>query len=150
MYRLLKIFVSYIADVQAVWKNRLSPQNATFDAAVTLLGSDLQTPQTAPGDEIILVTWWQVQRPLPAAMLFTHIQGSDGVPIAQMDKLDVPGEMWQAGDMFLQMHQIRLGEETAVGTYPGAVGVYTQTDGQRLTLPDGTDLLSITTIKVVD
>ena len=148
--RPLQIYVLSNAAVQADWQKRLTPQNATFEAALTLLGYELQTPQAAPGEEIVLVTWWQVQRPLPTAMLFTHIQGTDGVPIAQMDKLDVPGEMWQKGDMFLQVHQIQVGEETAVGTYPVAVGVYTQTDGQRLTLPDGTDLLPITTIDVTE
>ncbi len=148
--RPLQIYALDNAAVQADWQKRLTPKDATFDAAVTLLGYDLQTPQAAPGDEIVLVTWWQVQRPLPTAMLFTHIQDAAGAPIAQMDKLDVPGEMWQVGDMFLQVHQIQVGEETAVGTYPVAVGVYTQTDGQRLTLPDGSDILPITQIDITE
>ena len=58
-------------------------------------------------------------------MLFTQVMGPDGRPIAQADRLDVPGESWQAGDQFIQLHQLTLPEATAVGQYAIIIGLYT-------------------------
>ena len=102
-----------------------------FGDALAFLGHDLQTAVVKPGSVVQVATLWQVKRPLPHAQLFTHVLGADGIPVAQADKLGVPGVGWQEGDIFIQLHEIWLGEETAVGDYPLAVGLYTTSDGQR-------------------
>jgi len=131
-----------------------------FGDTAVLLGYDLQTPTVAPGSVVTVATWWQVTRPLPDAVLFTQVMGPDGRPIAQADRLDVPGASWQAGDQFIQLHQFTLPEETAVGQYPLIVGLYTcpagcpqQTAPQRLPIlnPAGlpADHLPLTNLEVV-
>jgi len=99
-----------------------------FGNAVELLGYDLQTPTSHPGSEIRLATLWRVAEPLENAVLFTQILGQDGKPLAQADRLDVPGYYWQPGDVFIQLHRITLPETTAPGEYPLIVGLYTRPD----------------------
>jgi hypothetical protein len=103
-----------------------------FGNAAEFLGYDLQTPSVTPGAQVTVATLWRVRRPVSDVRLFTHLLGSDGKPIAQADRLDVPGHAWQAGDLFIQLHQFRLPQNTAVGQYPLAVGLYTPVDDRRL------------------
>lgn len=140
----------YALDAQTLTQARagFTAVDVPFGDALTLRGYDLQTPQVAPGDEIVLATLWQVHAPLPNAVLFTHVQGPGGVPIAQADLLSAPGSMWQPGDWFIQIHRITLPQETASGSYPLAVGVYTPAGG-RLPLEDGAGLLPITDLEIV-
>jgi hypothetical protein len=102
-----------------------------FGDALELLGYDLQTPVVAPGGELRLATFWRVREPLDEAVLFSHVLASDGRPIAQADRLDVPGHFWVAGDVFIQLHQIDLPDSTSPGEYPLIVGLYTPGDLQR-------------------
>ena len=96
------------------------------------LGYELLTPHAGPGDQVVLATLWRVMRPLEEAMLFTQILGPDGLPLAQSDRLDAPGDYWVTGDVFIQLHQIELPGNLTTGDYPLAVGVYTTNDTQRL------------------
>lgn len=141
----------YALDAQTLSQARtgFTAVDAPFGDALTLRGYDLQTPQAAPGDEIVLATLWQVHAPLPDAVLFTHVQGADGLPLAQADLLSAPGAMWRPGDWFIQMHRITLPQEIAPGRYPLAVGVATPAGG-RLPLEDGADLLRITDLEIVN
>lgn len=103
-----------------------------FGNAAEFLGYDLQTSSVTPGAQVTVATLWRVQRPVSDVRLFTHLLGSDGKPIAQADRLDVPGHAWRAGDLFIQLHQFQLPQSTAVGQYPLTVGLYTPADGRRL------------------
>lgn len=116
------------AQMAADWAQKFQtlPGGAVnFSDTAVFLGYDLQTPTAVAGDVITIATWWQAQRPLTDAVLFTQVMGPDGRPIAQSDRLDVPGESWQAGDQFIQLHQFTLPEATAVGQYPIIIGLYT-------------------------
>lgn len=126
----------YQADVEALLdvvqiEFMLAEEPIRFGSALTFLGHDLQTAVVQPGAVVQLATLWQIEQPLPNAQLFTHILDQDGIPIAQADKLSVPGEGWQVGDRFIQLHNIWLGEETAVGDYPLTIGLYTTHNNQR-------------------
>ena len=139
------------ADMRNKWRQTFNTETgAAFDDAVTFLGYDLPTSTFHPGETVQLATLWQVKRPLNDAILFTHLLNSEGVPIAQADRLDVPGESWQAGDWFIQLHEFTIPAETAVGDYALSIGVYTCPggtpcpDGQRLTTQTGSDHLSLT------
>jgi hypothetical protein len=146
--RPVQLFAVDRAAMEAAWHAQLQPADAQFGDQIALLGYDLQTPQLAPGETLRLVTHWAAREPLPDAVLFAHLLGANGVPVAQADRLAVPGYSWQPGDTFLQLHQFTLPADLAPGDYALAVGVYTQTDGKRLTTAAGPDLLPLVTVRV--
>ena len=97
-----------------------------FGEGITLLGYDLQTPELPAGGVVRLATLWQIRQPVDGeTVLFTHLQGADGVPLAQADRLDVPSYDWHPGDVFIQLHEFSLPAGLPAGRYPLAVGVYT-------------------------
>lgn len=125
----------------AGWQDRFSPVagEVLFDDSAQLLGYALSDTAVSPGDTLQLITWWQLQNPVPGLRLFSHISGIDGVPFAQADRLDAPGDAWIAGDWLLQVHEIEIPAETAVGPYALTTGLYTCLDPackqtQRLTV----------------
>ncbi|MCP4425854.1 MAG: glycosyltransferase family 39 protein [Chloroflexi bacterium] len=143
--------------MRADWRKQFNTEPGTlFGEAAVFLGYDLLTTTTIrPGDTVQLATLWRVERPLDGAILFTHLLGPDGVPIAQADRLDAPGDLWRAGDWFIQLHEFAVPADTAVGDYPLVVGIYTCpggvpcSDGQRLTTPIGGDSLYLTQLSVI-
>ncbi len=132
--RPLSIYFVDGEEMLSTWEGQLTPANAQFADNITLLGYDLQPSDIAAGEDGHLITLWQAKRPLEEAVLFAHILGTDGVPIAQKDQLGVPGYAWQSGDLFLQLHEFSLPPEIDPGQYPVAVGIYTQPEGERLQL----------------
>ena len=114
----------------AGWQDQFSPAagDVLFDDAAQLLGYALSDTAVSPGDTIRLITWWQLQNPVPGLRLFSHISGADGVPFAQADRLDAPGDAWLTGDWLLQVHEIMIPADTAVGQYPLTIGLYTCLD----------------------
>ena len=130
-----------------------TPPIIVGDQAAELLGYDLQTPTIEAGQTVRLATLWRVNRPLPDAILFTHLLDSDGVPFAQADRLDAPSYAWQPGDLMVQLHEFIVPEETAVNTYPLTIGFYTPNNNQRLPLslnstPIG-DHIQLTTLTII-
>jgi len=144
--RPLRVFQVNKAAMVDEWRTKLfAVEPTTLGGAATLLGFSLSS---GAGKPIVVVTWWQVERPLPDAQLFTHLLAEDGTPIAQDDRLDVPGAGWLAGDQFLQMHTITLPPDAPMGFYPLAVGLCQQTPAgcARLIAADGRDLIPLTTV----
>jgi 4-amino-4-deoxy-L-arabinose transferase-like glycosyltransferase len=103
-----------------------------FDDTIEFLGYDLQTPEIAPGGEVRLATVWRVNQPIEEGVLFTQLLGSNGTPIAQSDRLDVPSYYWVEGDVFVQLHRFHISESLEDGEYPLLVGLYKSADLQRL------------------
>ena len=133
------------------WRERLTPVQAQFAENVVLTGYEIQPATAGPSARVNLVTAWQALQPLEGVVLFTHILGPEGVPIAQADQLDVPGTSWQRGDTFLQLHQMTLPPDISAGEYQVAVGVYNAFEGRRLVLQgeDGvSDLLPVSSLVV--
>ncbi|MBP9656185.1 MAG: hypothetical protein KBD86_00035 [Candidatus Promineofilum sp.] len=135
---------------------RMTPPESANGAAtgvdfhnIVLLGYDLTAAEVRPGDTLSLVTAWRLEQPLPEASLFAHLVGS-GSPQAVADGLGAPGESWIAGDILLQWHTMSIPADTTPGTYPLAVGVYTQDDGQRLVTDTGDSMAVLTTVTVLD
>ncbi|GAB4276410.1 MAG: hypothetical protein Kow0080_26690 [Candidatus Promineifilaceae bacterium] len=77
---------------------------------------------------LLVITWWELLRPLPNAVIFTHLLDNNGQIIGQQDQLGAPANLWQPGDHLLQLHQIPLPPEWEKGQYQLAVGVYTCLD----------------------
>ncbi|NHZ71554.1 MAG: hypothetical protein GWP17_00495 [Aquificales bacterium] len=101
-----------------------SDEPVAFGENATFLGYDLHTPTVKPGDVISIATWWQMKRPFPDGVLFTQILGAGNQPIAQADYLNVPSDLWQAGDQFIQLHQMTLPAGTPPGQYAIIIGLY--------------------------
>jgi len=104
---------------------------------ITLMGYDLSSQVVAPGDEIVLTTYWRVSSLNPTApslekgldtVLFTHLltPGGDPPVIAQQDRLDAPAWNWHPGEVFAQVHRLSIGDDIAAGLYPLEVGAYTR------------------------
>ena len=106
------------------WTEQFVPAEAQFGDQIRLLGYRLFPEQPQPGTIVQIVTWWEILAPADDLLLFTHLVGSDGPPLAQADRLDVPAEGWVAGDMFLQLHELMIPGDIAAATYPLAVGFY--------------------------
>jgi hypothetical protein len=149
--RPLRFYTVSRAALNESWDKRLTPLEARFGDIVELTGYDLQPAVANPSAQVNLVTAWRALQPMDGIMLFTHILGPDGKPVAQADRLDVPGYSWQNGDRFLQLHQMTLPPDIPAGDYQVAVGAYNLADGRRL-VPQGitapADLLPITTLTV--
>jgi hypothetical protein len=81
--------------------------------------------------------------------LFTHVLATDGAAgggiIAQQDILSVPSWQWQTGDIILQVHQIWIPPEIEAGVYETAVGIYSETTGERVPIVGATDDRAIVT-----
>lgn len=106
-----------------LWDELFTLDEPVSNDYLDFLGYDLQTEAVFAGGVAQMATLWRIKRPLNQAILFTHVQGDDGVPIAQADRLDVPSEGWQTGDYFIQLHDITIPPETPTGRYPLAVGL---------------------------
>jgi 4-amino-4-deoxy-L-arabinose transferase-like glycosyltransferase len=108
-----------------------------FGDAVEFLGYDLQTPMVTPGEPVRLATFWRLNHPLEEAVMYTHIVGPDGQPIAQADRLDAPSTFWVNGDLLIQLHEMTVPDSTAGGEYLLSVGIYNPTNLQRLPVTVG-------------
>lgn len=135
--RPLRFYTVDQARQQDDWTAYLTSASASFGDNLSLVGYELQTPRLAAGETLSLITAWQAHAPLTDAVLFTHLLGPDNVPVAQADRLDVPGDSWIAGDTFIQLHQFTIPIDLPPGDYPLVVGVYTLPGGERLPI-DGT------------
>jgi hypothetical protein len=67
------------------------------------------------------------------------VLADDGHIIAQQDILSVPSWQWQTGDIILQVHQIWIPPEIEAGVYETAVGLYSETTGERVPIVGATD-----------
>ncbi len=138
--RPLDIYSIKRSPTLAIWADQFTTAAPAGNAYLTFLGVDLQTETVRAGETARVATWWQIKRPLTQANLFTHIQGSDRIPIAQADQLDVPSEGWQAGDHFIQLHEIHIPADTPSGRYPIAFGLCRR---QAQTCPRIGDLIEV-------
>lgn len=107
-----------------------------FGGVARFLGAALTEDAIQAGETLTVATLWTVVGAAPADLvLFTHLLGEDGAPLAQVDRLDVPSDQWQEGDLFIQLHEITLPASLEGEVYRLAVGFYPQQDSrQRLPL----------------
>jgi hypothetical protein len=114
------------------WEPRKALSALQLDRAVnvgdvlTLVGSDLRTPESGPGGTLELITFW-LPRVGPAAeselVLFTHLLRESRV-VAQQDRLDVPPSSWRPGELFAQVHRFSVPADQPAGIYTLEVGAY--------------------------
>lgn len=111
-------------QVTQQWANQLLPAKGVLGEVVQLWGYALHPAQPQSGENVQIVTWWEILAPTDELVFFTHVVGGDGPPLAQDDRLDVPAPTWMAGDMFLQVHELRWPESVAAADYSLVVGAY--------------------------
>ncbi|HEY74316.1 MAG TPA: hypothetical protein G4N99_13720 [Thermoflexia bacterium] len=110
----------------------LSPP-LSFDGPLAFLGYRLETESAAPGETLILWTYWSVSSiPDSPLSLMAHLLDRKGQPVAAGDGLGVPVESWQIGDVILQRHILEIPPDAAPGTYWVQTGAYALADLQRL------------------
>jgi hypothetical protein len=112
-----------------------------FDGHFALLGAELQTDVVHPGDQLRLLTYWEVLAADPTPVVaFVHVT-SDGTDIwGQVDWLSVRTDGLQPGDHFVQVHLVPVVPETPPGTYHAMLGLYPPPDWQqRLPIATGAE-----------
>ena len=93
--------------------------------------------QSRAGNELTLTTYWRVTAQLPPQLSqFTHVLNDKDEIVTQADRLMVTSQSLQAGDVVAQIHRLALPDKLGAGSYRIAIGLYTQSDGKRLTVMD--------------
>jgi hypothetical protein len=78
-----------------------------------------------PGGTITLFTVWTVAHvPDSPLSIMLHLTAAGGRVAAVKDGLGVPIDMWQAGDMLVQAHQLEIPADLADGVYWAETGIY--------------------------
>lgn len=129
---------------------------ANFAGAFTLLGVTVPEPVEGMIPEPVegplhLTLYWQVgsadvdtPKPSQAAPLaaFVHLSGADQAQIiAQYDGWPTALSGLEAGDIIAQPVTLAISPNAPPGDYFVRVGLYSPQSGQRLRLPDGTDVV---------
>ncbi|MBL7200786.1 MAG: glycosyltransferase family 39 protein [Anaerolineae bacterium] len=119
--------------VGETWEPSLLPPLVRWDDLVELVGYRWASEPGEPGEEMALLTMWRANGAGdPPLNLFAHLLDSGGQYVAGEDRLDVPAQTWQAGDLFVQVHRLPLPADLPPGDYWPEVGFYDRTDGVRL------------------
>jgi hypothetical protein len=100
-----------------------------LDGEVDFLGYTM----SQAGKDVKLATYWRVKDQLPPQLSqFTHVLNDKGEIVTQEDRLMLTSQSLRLGDVFAQIHRLTLPDGLPPGSYPVAIGLYTQPDGKRL------------------
>ena len=115
-----------------------TPSNIVIDGPLDFLSYTLDADAIAPGDELVLQTYWRVHdvpgRPLS---LLAHLLGPDGTGVAVGDGLGFPVEQWQPGDVIVQRHLLSIPADARPGTYTVITGAYWLDTMERWVVEEG-------------
>ncbi len=110
-----------------------------FGDALELVG--YESPRRNPaGTWLPLALHFRVLRDVAAPepwALFAHVLDAQGNLAAGRDFLAVPASTWRRGDVFVQLHDVAL-PDLPPGLYHVEIGLYSQADGTRFPVTDGT------------
>jgi 4-amino-4-deoxy-L-arabinose transferase-like glycosyltransferase len=105
-----------------------------LDGKVDFLGYTLSQKKK----NLELVTYWRVKDQLPPQLSqFTHVLNDQGDIVTQQDRLMITTQSLRPGDIFMQIQHLTLPDKLPSGSYPIAIGLYTQLDGKRLPIDVG-------------
>lgn len=127
---------------------------AEFADHIQLLGYDLDSFQTEPGQTLHLALYWESTGQMAQNYLvFTHLLSADERICGQHDKIaghdTFPTSHWQKGTIIRDKFEIFVHPGTPPGRYTIEVGLYTNYRGtQRLPLKTGGDRVLLSQIVV--
>ena len=108
---------------------------AVFDGRISLI--DYEILPAVPGEPLRLLTWWRVERPLPADLAaFVHLLDGSGAVVAQHDGWDAAPTTLQPGDVVVQRHLLPWPVDLPSGEYRLQLGLYHRENGRRWTQSD--------------
>lgn len=122
------------------------------DDQIRLLGYDLDRDSAAPGEQIVVILYWEALRPLSRNyQAFVHL--TDGNLLAQHDgapECDInPTTRWEPGQIIADPHLIAVPADAANGAPELFAGMYDLLTGERLTISEMPDnLVRLTNIAI--
>ena len=121
------------------------PVRTEFAGGPTLIGYDLSTTSTHPGesihpsDPVRLVLYWQAtMAPIDDLVSFVHVgKGRHSDPMvanhdAQICGHTYPTSRWSAGEIIMDGHALTIVDDAPPDTYEIAIGTYRPSDQVRL------------------
>ncbi len=123
---------------------------AILGGAVSLQSAAFSS-QARPGGAVLVQLVWRDRRRLTSPYtVFVHLDDAAGHLVAQEDGMPVAGlsltNEWKPGDVIDDRHGVVLPVNVAPGSYQLHVGLYK--GQQRLALPDGTNQISLGSVRV--
>jgi 4-amino-4-deoxy-L-arabinose transferase-like glycosyltransferase len=111
-----------------------------FGDRFALLGDELRQDTVSAGDELRLITYWEVLSADPTPVVaFVHLTAGGQDIWGQHDWLDVRPAGLQPGDRFAQVHPVLVQPETPPGLYVLQLGLYDPDTLQRLSIATGAE-----------
>ena len=105
-----------------------SDRQSRFGEVARFLGYEIEPARPAPGDDVILRTYWEVLKrpefPLSVMAHLVLVGDTQGMLVGTADGLGFPVENWQEGDVFAQMHFFTLPSGGDAAEYVFNVGLY--------------------------
>jgi hypothetical protein len=101
----------------------------------------------------VTLTWRAENTPPDSYHVFLHLLDTEGRLAAQSDGIPAtwsrPTTGWLPGEYITDVHALTIPPDAPAGDYILSTGLYIP-NGERLTAPDGTDAIPLTTISVTD
>jgi len=125
-------------DPQGLRRPHLLPLN--WGDELDLLGYKWLTERFAPGEQIEILTYWRVRRPLDGQRkIFVHLLDSHSQEKGGHDDLAAGLSSLQPGDVIVQLHRFQVAAGAQPGEHQVEIGLYDPATGQRLVaLENGT------------
>jgi hypothetical protein len=127
---------------------------ADFADQIQLLGYDLDSFRSEPGQTLHLALYWEALGEMDRDYLvFTHLLGGDERIYGQHDKIAAsdayPTSYWRKGTIIRDKYEIQISPDTPPGDYTLEVGLYWTDRGiERLPLKSGSDRVLLAEIAV--
>jgi hypothetical protein len=128
--------------------------NASFADRMQLVGSyvtingDPQAEQAEAGQWLRVTLWWSAAQPvMQDYKVFVHALDANGQIVAQHDSMprnnSTPTSQWRNGQLVMDLHEFQIPPDSTTDALQINVGLYDPETGQRLSLSQGGDSVSI-------
>ncbi len=129
------------------------PAGQAFGDRALLTSYDLQPPAPRPGQDLSVDLQWKALAPFSDNYtVFVHVLDGANHVVAQRDSQPLDGALptvrWQPGQTIDDRYAIPLPPALPPGDYQLELGLYLQSTGQRLPLPDGQDRLLLSPVTI--
>jgi hypothetical protein len=106
-----------------------NPTDLALNDSLLLIGYDLEPSIPAPGEELRVRLYWQVQKKLGEVYhSYVHLVDEEGDVLAQSDHQPGgdyhPTSLWQPGETLLDEHTLAVPTDTPPGAYRLVAGMY--------------------------